>query len=66
MDSGVVARTRLHRGNYNSVILPNSQPNCKYLGKLVDLRFLITKFDRHRRDDALADLPREMLRLCSK
>lgn len=66
MDSGVVASTRLHRDNYNAVILPNSQPNCKYLGKLVDLRFLITKFDRHLREVALADRPREMLRLCSK
>lgn len=63
---GADARTQLPRGNYNSVILPNSQPNCKYLGKLVDLRFMITKFDRHRRDEALADRPREMLRLCSK
>ena len=61
-----VARTRLHRGNYNCVILPNSQPKCKYSGNFVSLRFLITNFDHHRREVALADRPREMLRLFSK
>ena len=66
MDSGVVASTRLHRSNYNSVILPNSEPNCKYSGNFIDLGFLITNFDHHRCEVALADRPREMLRLCSK